>query len=131
MLRAISEIGVGSSVWPLLGIASPTARARARWRAVTKSASDAMGIRSACSGATVTRLLAGLEQGEPLLEVARGLPGRGAHRAVAYGEPALGPNPPDHSRAAAAPCHDGDPAQRAPDERAHHVQRRHGHDGPA
>src|SRR3954454_12740704 len=123
MLRAISEIAVASSVWSVLGISSPTARARARWRAVTTSASDAMGIRSACSGATVTRLLAGLEQGEPLLEVERGLHVLEAHAELDHGERNLGLNPHDHRLGAAQPGHHGDPAQRARDERVHHVQR--------
>ncbi len=56
MLRAISEIAVASSVWSVLGISSVTASARARWRAVTTSASDSIAIRSAASGAKEPRL---------------------------------------------------------------------------
>ena len=46
MLRAISEIAVASSVWSVLGMSRPIASARARWRAVTTSASDSIAIRS-------------------------------------------------------------------------------------
>ena len=55
MLRAISEIAVASSVWSVLGMSRPIASERARWRAVTTSASDSIAIRSAGSSAKVTR----------------------------------------------------------------------------
>ena len=56
LATAISEIAVASSVWSVLGISRPTASARARWRAVTTSASDSIAIRSAASGAKEPRL---------------------------------------------------------------------------
>src|SRR5919205_4527645 len=95
MLRAISEIAVASSVWSVLGISSPTASARARWRAVTTSASDSMAIRSACSGANVAGLLAGLQQREALLEVQRGLHVLEAHPELHHGERHLRLDPDD------------------------------------
>src|SRR3954469_18011122 len=114
MLRAISEIAVASSVWSVPGISSPTASARARWRAVTTSASDSMVIRSACSGANVAGLLAvPLEQREALLEVERRLHVLEAHPELHHGERHLGLDAHDHGLRAAQPGHHGDPAQRA------------------
>src|SRR3954454_24697763 len=112
-------------------MSSPTASARARWRAVTTSASDSIEIRSAWSGANVTRLLAGLEQGEPLLEVQGGLHVLEAHAELDHGERHLGLDPHDHRLGAAQPGHHGDPAQRARDERVHDVERRNVNDDPA
>src|ERR1044071_215359 len=71
MLRATSEIAVASSVWSVLVSSSAPAISRARWRAVTTSASESIGITD-CSPATVRALLAGLlHQREPLFEVQR------------------------------------------------------------
>src|SRR5262245_18623932 len=131
MLRAISEIAVASSVWSVLGISSSTASARACWRAVTTSASEAMAIRSAWSGATVTWLLAALKQGQPLLEVERGLHVLEAHPELDHGERHLGLDPDDHRLGPPQAGHHGDPAQRARDERVHDVQRRDVDDDPA
>src|SRR5881396_2614713 len=113
MLRAISEIAVASRVWSVLGMSRPAASARARWRAVTTSASDSIAIRSACSGGTVARLLAGLEQREPLLEVERRLHVLEAHPELDHGEGHLGLDPDDHRLGPAQARHHRDPAQRA------------------
>src|SRR3954471_8585344 len=120
MLRAISEIAVASSVWSVLGMSSPLASERARWRAVTTSASDWIAIRSTSSSAKVTRL----QEREPLLEVERGLHVLEAHPELDHGEGHLGLDADDHGLGAAQPGHHRDPAQRARDERVHHVQRR-------
>src|SRR6476620_2316520 len=130
MLRAISEIAVASRVWSVLGISRSTASARARWRAITTSASDSIAIRSAWSGANVAGLLAGLEQREPLLEVERGLHILEAHPELHHGERHLGLDPHDHRLGAAQPGHHRDPPQRARDERVHDVQRRDVDDDP-
>src|SRR3954464_9667447 len=119
MLRAISEIAVASRVWSVVGMSRPTASARARWRAVTTSASDSMAIRSACSGGNVAGLLARLQEREPLLEVQRRLHVLEAHAELDHGERYLGLDPDDHGLGAAQPGHHRDPAQRARDERVH------------
>src|SRR4051812_39612172 len=124
MLRAISEIAVASSVWSVLGMSRPIASARARWRAVTTSASDSIAIRSAESGAKVAGLLPGLEQGEALLEVERRLHVLEAHPELDHGERHLGLDPDDHRLRAAQPRHHRDATQRARHERVHHVERR-------
>src|SRR5690242_12148827 len=115
MLRAISEIAVASSVWSVVGISRPTASARARWRAVTTSASDSMAIRSACSGANVAVLLAALllQQREALLEIQRGRDVLEAHPELHHRERDLGLDAHDHRLGAPQPGHHGDPAQRA------------------
>src|SRR4051794_1924594 len=98
MLRAISEIAVASSVWSVGGMSRPTASARARWRAVTTSASDSIEIRSACSGANVAGLLAALllQQRETLLEIERGRHVLEAHPQLHHGERHLGLDADDH-----------------------------------
>src|ERR1700755_902170 len=118
MLRATSEIAVASSVWSVLGISSPTANARARWRAVTTSASDSIEIRSGAS-ANVAGLLAGLQQRQALLEVERRLHVLEAHPQLDHGERHLGLDADDHGRRAAQAGHLRDAAQRARDERVH------------
>src|SRR3954452_16174905 len=105
MLRAISEIAVASSVWSVLGISSPTASARARWRAVTTSASDSIAMRSAASGRTIARLLAVVQQGEPLLEVERRLDVLEAHPELHHRERDLGLDAHDHRLGAAQAGH--------------------------
>src|SRR3954451_17874429 len=120
MLRAISEIAVASSVWSVLGMSRPIASARARWRAVTTSASDSIAIRSAAPSAKVTRL----REREPLLEIERGLHVLEAHAELDHREGHLGLDADDHRLGAAQAGHHRDPAQRARDERVHHVQRR-------
>src|SRR3954463_5185001 len=93
MLRAISEIAVASSVWSVLGMSRPTASARARWRAVTTSASDSIAIRSAAaSGAKAARL----QEREPLLEVQGGLHVLEAHAELDHRERDLRLDPDDH-----------------------------------
>src|SRR5437870_13740594 len=110
MLRAISEIAVASSVWSVVGMSRPTASARARWRAVTTSASDSMAIRSACSNANVAGLLAGLQQREPLLEVQRRLHVLEALAELHHGERHLALDPHDHRLGPAQPRHHADAA---------------------
>src|SRR5262245_45221965 len=112
MLRATSEIAVASSVWSVLGMSRPTASARARWRAVTTSASDSIEIRSGASPTTLARLLPGLEQRQPLLEVERRLHVLEAHPELDHRERDLRLDPDDHGRRAAQPRHLRDAAQR-------------------
>src|SRR3954454_9425849 len=96
MLRATSEIAVASSVWTVLGMSRPTASARARWRAVTTSASDSIAIRSGASPTTLARLLPGLEQRQPLLQVERGHNALETHPALDHRERHLGLDADDH-----------------------------------
>src|SRR5215813_6798284 len=131
MLRATSEIAVASSVWSVLGMSRPTASARARWRAVTTSASDSIEIRSGASPTTLARLLPGLQQRESFLEVERGLHVLEAHPELDHGERHLRLDADDHGRRAAQARHLRDAAQRARDERVHHVERRDVDDDPA
>src|SRR5215218_3251785 len=109
MLRAISEIAVASSVWSVLGMSSPIASCRARWRAVTTSASESIAIRSAASGAKEPRL----EEREPFFEVQRRLHVLEAHAELHHRERDLGLDPDDHGLGAAEPGHHRDAAQRA------------------
>src|SRR3954469_10844323 len=113
MLRATSEMAVASSVWSVLGMSSPTASARARWRAVTTSASDSIAIRSGASPTTLARLLPGLQQRETFLEVERRQHVLEAHPKLDHRERHLGLDAHDHGCRAAQPCHLRDPAQRA------------------
>src|SRR3954471_9194591 len=106
MLRAISEIAVASSVWSVLGMSRPTASARARWRAVTTSASDSIALRSAASGAKATRL----QEREPLLEIQGRLDVLEAHPELDHGERHLRLDPDNHGLGAAQPGHHRDPA---------------------
>src|SRR3954469_18441608 len=115
MLRAISEIAVASSVWSVLGMSSPIASCRARWRAVTTSASDSIAIRSAASGATEPRL----KQREPFLQVERRLDVLEAHAQLDHRERHLGLDADDHGLGPAQAGHHRDPAQRARDEGVH------------
>src|SRR4051795_10361987 len=112
MLRAISEIAVASSVWSVLGMSRPTASARARWRAVTTSASDSIAIRSGASPTTLARLLPGLQQRQSFLEVERRQHVLEAHPELDHGERHLGLDAHDHGGRAAQPRHLRDPAQR-------------------
>src|SRR4051812_23876163 len=113
MLRAISEMAVANSVWSVLGMSSAIARLRARWRAVTTSASESIAIRSTASGANVARLLSSLQQREPFLEVERGLHVFEAHPELHHRERHFGLDADDHRLGAAQPGHHRDPAQRA------------------
>src|SRR3954452_17857089 len=97
MLRAISEIAVASSVWSVLGMSRLTASARARWRAVTTSASESIAIRSAASGAKAARP----EQREPLFQIQRRLHVLEAHAELDHREAHLGLDPHDHGLGAA------------------------------
>src|SRR3954447_3734468 len=119
MLRAISEIAVASSVWSVLGMSRPIASWRARWRAMTTSASDSIAIRSAASGAKESSL----EQREPLLEIQRRLDVLEAHPELDHRERHLGLDADDHGLRAAQARHVRDPAERARDERVHDVER--------
>src|ERR671910_3045537 len=103
MLRAISEIAVASSVWSVLGMSSPAASARARWRAVTTSASDSIAIRCAASGA---------KEGEPFFEIERRLDVLEAHPELDHRERHLRLDPDDHGLGAAQPGHPRDALQR-------------------
>src|SRR4051794_29981354 len=120
MLRAISEIAVASSVWSVLGMSRPIASWRARWRAITTSASDSIAIRSAASGAKESSL----EQREPLLQIQRRLDVLEAHPELDHRERHLGLDADDHGLRAAQPRHHRDPAQRARHEGIHDVERR-------
>src|SRR4051794_2626550 len=101
MLRAISEIAVASSVWSVLGMSRLTASARARWRAVTTSASESIAMRSAGSGAPFARL----EQREALLEVERGLDVLEAHAQLDHRERDLRLDADDHRLGPPQPRH--------------------------
>src|SRR5918994_5488125 len=132
MLRATSEIAVASSVWSVLASSRSTASSRARWRAVTTSASDSMAIRSsAASGSTVAGSLLALEQGEALLQVQRRLDVLELHAQLHHREGDLGLDAHDHRLGAPEARHHRDAAQGARDERVHHVERRDVHDDPA
>src|SRR5215210_6723829 len=123
MLRATSEIAVASSVWSVELRSSSPASSRARWRAVTTSASDSIAIR--LSASTVERLLElGLQQRQPLLEIEGGLDVLELHAQLDHREGDLGLDADDHRLGAAQPGHVRDPAQGARHERVHHVERR-------
>src|SRR5215207_5116562 len=123
MLRATSEIAVASSVWSVELSSSSPASSRARWRALTTSASDSMAIR--LSASTVEWLLElVLEQRQPFLEVERRLHVLELHAQLDHRERHLGLDPDDHRLGAAQPGHVRDPAQRARDEGVHDVERR-------
>src|SRR5262249_52993064 len=125
MLRAISEIAVASSVWSVDGMSSSTASARARWRAVTTSASDSIAMRS---GSKFARFL---QQRQALFQIQGGVYGLEAHPELDHRERHLGLDAHDHRAGAAQPRHLRDAAQRARDERVHHVERRDVDDDPA
>src|SRR4051812_24067464 len=122
MLRATSEIAVASSVWSVELSSSSPASFRARWRAVTTSASDSIAIRSSAS--TVERLLElVLEQRQPLLEIEGRLHVLELHAELHHRERHLGLDADDHGLRAAQAGHVRDPPQRARDERGHDVER--------
>src|SRR4051794_11049452 len=122
MLRATSEMAVASRVWSVELSSSAPASSRARWRAVTTSASDSMAIR--LSASTVERLLElVLQQCQPLLEVERGLHVLELHPELDHRERHLGLDADDHGLRAAQARHVRDPAERARDERVHDVER--------
>src|SRR3954451_18807813 len=131
MLRATSEIAVASSVWSVLESSRSAASSRARWRAVTTSASDSIAIRLSASAATVGQLPPGLQQREALLEIERGLHVLEAHPELDHRERDLRLDADDHRLGPAQARHLRDPAQRARDERVHHVERRDVDDDPA
>src|SRR5215213_2330089 len=132
MLRATSEIAVASSVWSVLVSSRSTASSRARWRAVTTSASDSMAIRSsAASGGTVAGSLLALEQGEALFQVQRRLDVLELHAQLDHGEGHLGLDADDHGLGAAQAGHHRDAAQGARDEGVHDVERGDVDDDPA
>src|SRR5215207_3978451 len=122
MLRATSEIAVASSVWSVELSSSSPASSRARWRAVTTSASDSMAIR--LSASTVERLLElVLQERQPFLEVERGLDVLELHAELDHRERHLGLDPDDHGLRPAKASHVRDAAQRPRYERIHHVER--------
>src|SRR5215208_7528502 len=131
MLRATSEIAVASSVRSVLENPSAAPIARASWRAVTTSAS----VRIATRTSSATRVLLpgdlALEEGEPLLEVERGMDVLEVHPELDHRERDLRLDADDHRLGAAQARHVGDPAQRARDERVHDVERRDVDDDPA
>src|SRR5689334_13143253 len=130
MLRATSEIAVASSVWSVELSSSSFASSRARWRAVTTSASDSIAIRlSASTGERLLELV--LEQRQPLLEIEGGLDVLELHPELHHREGHLGLDPDDHRLRAAQPGHVRDPAQGARDEGVHDVERGDVHDDPA
>src|SRR3954466_14084303 len=131
ILRATSEIAVASSVWSVLESSRSAASSRARWRAVTTSASDSIAIRLSWSAATVGQLPPGLQQREALLEVEGGVHILEAHPELDHRERDLRLDADDHRRRAAQPGHHGDAAQGARDERVHHVERGDVDDDPA
>src|SRR4051794_20592381 len=131
MLRATSEIAVASSVWSVELSSSSTAISRARWRAVTTSASDSIGIDTALSAGTVAGLPGGLQQREALLEVEGRLHVLEAHAQLNHREGHLGLDPDDHRRGAAQAGHHRDPAQRPRHEGVHDVERGDVHDDAA
>src|SRR4051812_47871511 len=122
MLRTTSEIAVASRVWSVELSSSSPAICRARWRAVTTSASDSIAIRSSAStGEWLLEL--GLQERQPLFEVERGLHVLELHAELHHRERDLGLDPDDHGLRAAQARHVGDAAQRARDERVHDVER--------
>src|SRR5215203_1001744 len=122
MLRATSEIAVASSVWSVELSSRSAASSRARWRAVTTSASDSIAMRLSTS--TVERLLQlGLQQREPLFEVQGGLDVLELHPELDHREGDLGLDADDHRLGPAQAGHVRDPAQGARDERVHDVER--------
>src|SRR3954451_16203474 len=111
MLRATSEMAVASRVWSVELSSSSAASSRARWRAVTTSASDSIAIRFSAS--TVERLLElCLEQREPLFEVQGGLDVLELHPELDHREGVLGLDPDDHGLRPAQARHVSDPPQR-------------------
>src|SRR4051795_4097543 len=130
MLRATSEMAVASSVWSVELRSSSCASSRARWRAVTTSASDSIAIRlSASTGERLLELL--LEQRQPLLEVQGRLDVLELHPELDHREGHLGLDADDHRLGPAQARHVGDPAQGARDERVHDVERGDVDDDPA
>src|SRR3954447_2238422 len=122
MVRATSEIAVASSVWSVELSSSSPASSRARWRAVTTSASDSMAIR--LSASTVERLLQlVLQERQAFLEVECRLHVLELHAELDHRERDLGLDAHDHGLGAAQARHVRDPAQRARDERVHDVER--------
>src|SRR5215208_954195 len=118
MLRATSEIAVASSVWSVELRSSSCASSRARWRAVTTSASDSIAIRlSACTGERLLQLVA--QQRQPLLEIERGLHVLELHPELDHREGDLRLDADDHRLGPAQARHVRDPAQRAGHERIH------------
>src|SRR5215216_6757527 len=117
MLRATSEIAVASSVWSVLVSSSSPASSRARWRAVTTSASDSIGMTDCGSAATVAGLLPGpLQEREPLFEVEGGQHVLEAHAQLHHRERDLGLDADDDRLGAAQARHPRDALQRARDE---------------
>src|SRR4051812_25541663 len=108
MLRATSEIAVASSVWSVLVSSRLPAICRARWRAVTTSASDSIGMIDWRSSATVAALPGPLQQREPLLEVERGRHVLEAHAELHHRERHLGLDPDDDGLRSAQPRHPRD-----------------------
>src|SRR4051812_9408331 len=130
MLRATSEIAVASSVWSVELRSSSPASSRARWRAVTTSASDSIAIR--LSASTGERLLElGLEQRKPLFEVEGGLDVLELHPELHHRECDLGLDAHDHRLRPPQARHVRDATQGARHERVHDVERGDVDDDPA
>src|SRR5215208_5581910 len=124
MLRATSEIAVASSVRSVLENPSPAPIVRASWRAVTTSASVRIATRTSSATGVRLPIELPLEEGQALLEVERRVDVLEVHPELHHRERDLGLDPDDHRLGAAKPGHVRDPAQRARDERVHHVERR-------
>src|SRR5581483_10037402 len=122
MLRAISEIAVASSVMSVEVKFSSDARARASRRAATTSESDAIATRSS-SLTRLALLRPFLQERHALLEVERRVDVLHANPQLHHRERHLGLDPHQHCLGAAQARHVGDVAQRARDERVHHVER--------
>src|SRR5437588_12829222 len=123
MLRATSEIAVAISVSSVAENGSWAASVRPWARAVTTSASELIGTRT--SAGTVAGLLGPpAEQGEPLLQVQRGVHALEVEAELDHRERHLGLDPDDHRLRPAQPGQVGDAAQRARGEGIHHVERR-------
>src|SRR6187200_1294354 len=98
--------------------------ALASWRAVTTSASVRIATRTSTATRVALPVELALEEGEPLLEVEGGVHVLEVHAELHHREGDLGLDAHDHGLRTAQPGHVRDPAQRARDERVHHVQRR-------
>src|SRR4051794_31391818 len=124
MLRATSEIAVAISVRSVDEKPNSVANRRPTWRATTTSASDLIGTR-ASSSATVAQLPRLLEELKPLFEVKRRVHVLQCHAELDHRESDLRLDADDHRLGTAQLGHVRDAAQRARDERIHHVECRH------
>src|SRR4051794_17355923 len=105
MLRATSEIAVARSVRSVLEKPRPAPISRAACRAVTTSESDAIATRTLSATGIGLRGQLLLQEGEPLLEVERGVDVLEVHAELDHREGHLGLDPDDHRLGAAQPGH--------------------------